>query len=319
MILIKFARNGIQYSWFIHENWIAIFVFSIILLGIVSVKVFQPKKQKITDKMLLLRGGKNIINCFEPEKTYELVDDAVKLSFRQNFNKGTTSGAKPVIINAAVFIYSYLISNKQINNFLFRGLEIYVTNIRDFALKSGTAATLPMALLRYFSTAVSTSILGSLVAAIAITIASTRLNCSDFVRELPQTHIERNTTNLPAQTAVFLEEPQHLSNNRVFIVDNEETRIYVPQETEYKSCSEQITEVYLEVENINPTIPWQQMSRKTEIIQRKCYSDRKYVPLKTRTKTMKDLKKYDVSKRRQITENYSQQYEKKRIKNRIDN
>ena len=77
--------------------------------------------------------------------------------------------------------------------------------------------------------------------------------------------------------------------------------------------------VYLEVENINLTIPWQQMSRKTEIVQRKCYSDRKYVPLKARTKTMADLKKDDVSKRREITEDYSQQYEKKRIKNRIDN
>ena len=65
-----------------------------------------------------------------------------------------------------------------------------------------------------------------------------------------------------------------------FIVDNEEIRIDVAQETEYEACSEQITEVYLEVENINPTIPCQQMYRKTEAVQRKCYSDRKYVPLK---------------------------------------
>jgi hypothetical protein len=187
-------------------------------------------------------------------------------------------------------------ANRQINSFLFTGLEIYVTNIRDLALKSGTAATLAMALLRYLGTAVSASVLGSLVAAITIAIAaSNHLNCSDFVRELPKTLIERGTTDLPVQTAVFLDEPQDLSNNRVFIVDNEETRIYIPQETEYESCSEQITEEYVEVENINPTIPWQQMSRKTETVRRKCYSDRKYVPLQARTKTIDDLKKDDVS------------------------
>jgi hypothetical protein len=33
--------------------------------------------------------------------------------------------------------------------------------------------------------------------------------------------------------------------------------------------------------------------------------------LKARTKTMADLKKDDVSKRREITEGYSKQYEKK--------
>ena len=195
-----------------------------------------------------------------------------------------------------------------------------MTNIRDLALKSGTVASLAIAILRYFGTAVSASVLGSLVAAITIAIAaSNQLNCSDFVRELPQTYIERGTTDLPVQTAVFLEEPQDLSNNRVFIVDNEETKIYVPQETGYEACSEQITEVYLEVENINPTIPWQQIYRKAEAVQRNCYSDRKYVPLKARTKTMEDLKKDDVSKRREITEGYSKQYEKKRIKNIIDN
>ena len=135
--------------------------------------------------MLPPRRKTDIINCLEPEKAYELVDDAVKLAFRQNFNEGTTRGAGPVIIKAGVFIYSYLMANKKINSFLFTGLEIYATSIRDVALKSGTAATIAMALLRYFGTALPSSVLVSLVAAITIAItASNRLNCSDFVREL---------------------------------------------------------------------------------------------------------------------------------------
>ena len=43
--------------------------------------MFQPKKQKSTNKMLLPRGETNIINYIEPEKVYELVDNAVKLAF----------------------------------------------------------------------------------------------------------------------------------------------------------------------------------------------------------------------------------------------
>ena len=61
------------------------------------------------------------------------------------------------------------------------------------------------------------------------------------------------------------------------------------------------------------------MNGKREAIQRKCYSEQTYVPLKARTKTMADLKKDDVSKRREITEDYSQQNKKKRINNRINN
>ena len=41
--------------------------------------------------------------------------------------------------------------------------------------------------------------------------------------------------------------------------------------------------------------------------------------LNARTKTMVDLRKDDISKWKKITENYSNQYEKKRIANIIDN
>ena len=322
MVLIKFVRKGVHYTWFVSENWIATLVFLIILLGGVTVRIFWPKKQKVADSITKPRGGANIVDCLEPEKTYELVDDAVKLAFRQNFNEGAARGPGPVIIQTGVFIYSYLTANKQINSFLFTGFEMYATNIRDLALKSGTAASLALALLKYLGTTLSASVLGSLVAALTIFIAaSNHVNCSDFVRELPQSRIERGTADLTFQTVAFLDEPQDLSNNRVFIVDNKETRIYVPQKTEHESCSEHMTEAYLdlEIENINPTIPWQKMYRKTESLQRKCYSDRKYVPLKARTKTMADLKKDDVSKRREITDGYSQEYEKKRQAKRFLN
>jgi len=74
--------------------------------------------------MLSTRGGANTTDCLEPQKTYELIDDVVKLAFRQNFNEGSTRGPGPVIIKTGVFIYSYLMASKQMNSFLHRGLEI---------------------------------------------------------------------------------------------------------------------------------------------------------------------------------------------------
>ena len=69
--------------------------------------------------------------------------------------------------------------------------------------------------------------------------------------------------------------------------------------------------VDLEVDTPNPIIPWQKMSQKTPMVQRKCSSNRKYVPLKARTKTMDDLKQDEVSKQKEITEKYLKQYQTK--------
>lgn len=263
-----------------------------------------------------------MVACIEPGKSYEVIDDAVKLAFRQNFNEGATRGLKPVIIDAGVFFYSYLVAEKQINAFLFSGFEIYITNVKGLMLKSGTVAAVTGVLLKYFGTLMSVSVLASLVAAVSIAVsASNQLNCDDFLRKLPQKSIEQIYTEkpAPAQTAIFFDEPQDRSKDRVFIVDQEQTQIYVSQETEYESCVEELTEVDVEVENINPTIPWQKTYRKTEAIRRKCNLDRNYVPLKARTKTLADLKKDDIAKRTEITNQYLQQYEKKGIKNKIDN
>ena len=299
-----------------HDNWVVIFVFALTLLGGIIIKIFRSKKKKSVHTILPPPGGTTIVDCIEPGKSYEVVDNAVKLVFRQNFNEGATRGLKPVIIDAGVFFYSYLVANNRINVFLFSGFEIYLTNLKSLMLKSGTAAAVAGILLNSLGSFVSFSVLGGLVAAITVAVAaSNHLNCDNFLRELPQTSIEKLG---PAQTAVFFDEPQDRSQDRVFIMDQKQTTIYVPQETEYESCVEKVTEVDVEVENINPLIPWQKTYRKTEAISRKCYTDRNYVPLKARTKTLADLKKDDVAKQTEMTNEYLQQYEKKPIKSRID-
>ena len=59
--------------------------------------------------MLPTRGGSDIAECLEPGKAYELIDDAVKVAVRQNFNEVTRRG--PLIVNFAVVVYSYLLIN----------------------------------------------------------------------------------------------------------------------------------------------------------------------------------------------------------------
>ena len=328
MVLIKFVRKGVQYTWLINENWVPIIVFLIILLGGITVKLLRWKNKKITTKILPPRGGTDISDCFDPGKSYEVVDDATKLVIKQNFDEPAMAaihGREPVIINTVVFLYSYIMANQPIRKAIFSGIEsgieIYITNIKSVLVKSGGAAVVAGGLLTYLGTTLSVSVFASVIAAIAIGIVgSDQLNCNDFVRELEQTSIQKI---LPAQTAergVFLDETQALSRNRVFIVDNEETetKIFVTQETDYKDCYEELTDVYVEVENLNPTIPWYKKYEKTEAVQRKCHSNKKYVPLKARTKTLSDLKKDDVSKRKEIAYKYLEQSEKKRIKNKID-
>ena len=47
MILIKFVRKGVHYSWLVNDNWVVIFVFALTLLGGIIIKIFRSKKKKL--------------------------------------------------------------------------------------------------------------------------------------------------------------------------------------------------------------------------------------------------------------------------------
>ena len=102
MIIFKFIRK--EYTWIISENWVPLFTFLLTLLGGVIIKlrchnqILAKKREDRKNRMLPPRGGANIMECLKPDKAYELVDDAVKLAVRQNFNE-VTRGRGPLIIN----------------------------------------------------------------------------------------------------------------------------------------------------------------------------------------------------------------------------
>lgn len=316
MVIVKFVRNHKIYTWVISDNFVSFCIFFLVLLGGTIIRIFRSKKnnQQLlseTNNQQFLsdtRGGTDIISCLEPNQVYELLDPALKLILRKNFKQGRSVG--PVLINVGVFLYSWFtLKNNPIISVIIKGVEISITNLGTILLKSGISGSLAMLLLNYFGTQLLMSSLGGLLFGMIIAFnISNRINCNDFVRQLPQSKIGN-------EKVVFLDEPPERLNDKIFIVANEETKIYVPKQNDYEWCSEETDEAYLEIENINPVIPWQRFYQKEKIVHRKCYSDRKYVPLKSRTKTLQDLKKDEFSKRREMTETYVEKFENKRIDN----
>lgn len=308
MVVVRFVKNRITYTWFISDNFIAFSVFFVVLLGGTIIKIFTSKKN---NKQFLsdTRGGTdNIISCVKPNGVYERIDPALKLLFRKRFKQGDSVG--PVIINIGVFFYSWFALKKNpIISVMVNGVEIYITNIVTIILKSGISGSLAVLLLNCFGTSLLIKIMGGVVFAMIIGFnISNSVNCNDLVRELPQSKIGK-------EKVVFLDEPPERLNDKIFIVGTEETKIYVPKQTDYEWCLEESEEAYLEIDNINPVIPWQRFHQKEKIVRRKCYSDRKYIPLKLRTKTLQDLKKDDFSKEREMTDASLEKFENKRIDN----
>jgi hypothetical protein len=112
VIVFKFIWNKVQYRWFLSENLTAFFTFSLTLWVGVIIKlrsrnqILAKEREDRKNQILRPRGGADtdIAVCLEPGKAYELIDDAVKVAVRQNFNELTRRG--PLIVNFAVVIYS---------------------------------------------------------------------------------------------------------------------------------------------------------------------------------------------------------------------
>lgn len=323
MIVLEFFRNGVKYTSVIHSNWVGFFVFLVVLSGGLAIKLFRRKKRKFAESMPNPKGGTLIPDCIDPEKAYELVNGAVKLAFRQQFQEDGATVGTPVIITTGVFFivtfYSYLISKRSLNSILVAGVKMYALNSLDVVLKILVGAGTASGILILLGTTAIISIIGTISLSIALLLAiSNHVDCSDYVIELLQSTIQTVKKDRPPETVVFMDEPQNRLKDRVFILPSEQSKIYVPQKVKYDVCSEEMTEAYLEIENVNPVIPWKKDT--TKLVRRQCSSDKTYGPLKARTKTISDLEKDEVSKLKGATDLYLQQTNRKTSRNeRIKN
>ena len=92
---------------------------------------------------------------------------------------------------------------------------------------------------------------------------------------------------------------------KVFIKGSENTELYIPSHNDDGSCSSEYKQVEVKKSNIRlvETETQTQICRKYE---------RKYVPLKERTKTLADLKKEDSTENREKAAPYIKRYEDRR-------
>nr|QUS63967.1 hypothetical protein [Haslea silbo] len=302
MILVKFVRKGVHYTWLINDNWV-IFISFLLTIGIgVVFRRIKNSNKKI--KMSNLRGGNFIDECIEPDSVYEVLDPALEIVIKQMLNLPPAFG--PVVISVPVLILSYVVSQQPIKQITILGVSVFVDRVTSLGVKAaigvGSGAVffiLPVGVV---------SLTGALLAgAIAFNVVQgiTNFECDNLVSKVI---MERSSEG---KAIGFLERPPE-NNPRVFIKGNEDIELYSPNKNEYcVSESKQKVEKSNQVEKSNLRTEQSQ----TQIYQ-KC--DKEFVPLKERTKTLSDLKKQDSTENREKAAPYIKRYEdrRKRIMNK---
>ena len=298
MILIKFARKGVHYTWLINENWVMVISFLLTMgIGVVFRRIKNSNKEI---KMSNLRGGNFIDECIEPDSVYEVLDPALEIVIKQMLNLPPAFG--PVVISVPVLILSYVVSQQPIKQITILGVSVFVDRVTSLGVKAaigvGSGAVffiLPVGVV---------SLTGALLAgAIAFNVVQgiTNFECDNLVSKVI---MERSSEG---KAIGFLERPPE-KNPRVFIKDNEDIELYFPSPNKNEYC---VSESKQKVEKSNLRTEQPQTQ-----IYRKC--DKEFVPLKERTKTLSDLKKQDSTENREKAAPYIKRYEdrRKRIMNK---
>lgn len=86
---------------------------------------------------------------------------------------------------------------------------------------------------------------------------------------------------------------------KVFVKGSEDLKVYILKSPGIEKCETTVVD-------------------RTPVVERKCYTQRKYVPLKERTKRWEDLVEHDSADNRQSVEKINQKYEERRQKIRAE-
>ena len=128
----------------------------------------------------------------------------------------------------------------------------------------------------------------------------THFDCETVVSKLSMERVSKE------KVIGFLEKPAE-NNPRVFIKDNENIELYAPSRNTNNYCSSELNAI------------GNKRKGQTQI-HRKC--EREFIPLKERTATLKDIKKYDSSENREKAAPAQKRYEERRkriMSNKIKN
>lgn len=300
MIVIKFVRKGVHYTWFVNDNWVMLLSF-LLTMGIgIAFRRIKNSNKKI--KMSNLRGGRFIDTSIDPDSVYEVLDPGLEIVIKQMLNLPPAFG--PVVVSVPILILSYLVSRQPIKQITILGVSVFVDRVKRLGVK--TAIGVGSGSVFFILPVGVVSLTGALLAgAIAFSVVQdiTNFECNNLVSKVT---MERGSEG---KAIGFLERPPE-KNPRVFIKGNEDIEIYFPSLNNNEDCFSE-SKQKVEKSNVRGVITEPQNQ-----IHRKC--EKEFVPLKERTKTLADLKKQDSTENREKAAPYIKRYEdrRKRIMNK---
>lgn len=284
----------VDYTWFVDDRWAGIVsflltvVFYLLSKGIYNLfskDIYPYFLKKNTKKLPNPKGGANSIDeCIDPGHPYLIVDPElvllIKRIVKQPFvdqvmkhigKQPAASGA--MVVSSSVFIVAYVMSQEPIFRLSFGGIKFYtdqafrvLINVVVGMLSGGTAIYMIPA----FYLKVPSVILALVGVWFVTNIVNTPINCDDFLVKLPSEKVEIVENNPERIT--------YLDN-----YDEKKFKVYMEAETE---TTEKNT-LWIPIASECSSEVSKTMNQKDPIIDRKC--QKKYVPLKYRTKTLADL------------------------------
>ena len=294
MIIIRFSRKSLHYTWLINDNWVMLLSF-LLTMGIgIAFRRIKNSKKKI--KMSNLRGGRFIDDCIDPDSVYEVLDPSLEIVIKQMLGLPPAFG--PVVVSVPVLILGYLVSRQPAKQLTFLGVSVFVDRVKALGIK--TAIGVGSGSVFFILPVGVVSLTGALLAGtIAFSVVQdiTNFECNNLVSKVT---MERDSEG---KAIGFLERPAE-KNPRVFIKGDEDLEIYFPSLNTNEDCFSE-SKQKVGKSNIRRVV-----TDPPNKIHRKC--SREYVPLKQRTKTMADLKKQDSTENREKAAPYIERYEKRR-------
>jgi hypothetical protein len=293
MLIVKFVIRGAKITWFINDN--CVMVISFLLTMFIGIAYRRRKNLGKNIKIPNPKGGKFIDNCIEPGSIYELVDRPLEIVLKQMLNLPPEVG--PLVISVPLLILAYIVSRQPVKQVTILGFSVFADKFKILAAKMGIGIVsgsifffIPVGVVSLTSALLTGGIIFNVVQGIS------SFECSNFVSKVTMERVSQE------KIVGFLERRPE-KTPRVFIKGIEDTELYIPSSNDNGSCSSEYKQVELKKSNTNLV--------KTETqINRKC--ERKYVPLRERTKTLADLKRHDSTENQEKAAPYIKRYEDRR-------
>lgn len=299
MIIIDFWIGKTKYTWFIDNNYLGIFAFLISLAGGFIYKIYKRRKTRRLklkkDIKKMPRGGSHLSDCIDPSSAYEVVNEDFKKIIYHILGLNENIPVVVPITAPIVFIAKAILSRQIGTQLSILGVRTVVTNAKDVGVKVTIGALAGLAVAVFANPAAFIGG-GLVVAAFGLNIYFGDIKCDNFVSKLDVLQTRLNSGKSP-----YLELPPGKKNLVVMPAHDEHDEekaiaLYVEESQPLERCSEEL--------------------ESSGSVRRKCYTEKKYVPLKQRTKTLADLKRDDSTEVRDQARPDIERYKKKNEKQR---